>query len=390
MPAPRRTVAALALLGAASLAAAGCGQPHGTGGHPRRATPEKTAAAAADGLPGMPPPLKAHDLYAADRPGRLSPVVKDFPSRVYVPNTRSDTVTVIDPKTYEVLKTIPVGHQPQHVVPSWDLKTLWVNNDLGNTLTAIDPATTEKGRTVPVHDPYNLYFTPNGRYAVVMASMDHRLVFRDPHTMKVRTSVPVECAGVNHADFSADGRYFIVSCEFSGELLKVDTAAMKIVDTLDLPRADAKPQDVKISPDGRTWYVADMNCDGIWVLDGDRFADPEFLPTGRGAHGLYVSRDSETMYVSNRGEGSVSLLDLRSGKLAGKWHIRGGGSPDMGGVSADGRVLWLSGRYDAEVYALDPRTGRTLAKIPVGQGPHGLAVYPQPGRYSLGHTGIFR
>ena len=62
----------------------------------------------------------------------------------------------------------------------------------------------------------------------------------------------------------------------------------------------------------------------------------------------------------------------------------------MGGVSADGKTLWLSGRYNSEVYAIDTRDGKLLARIPVGKGPHGLCVYPQPGRYSLGHTGVFR
>jgi len=73
-----------------------------------------------------------------------------------------------------------------------------------------------------------------------------------------------------------------------------------------------------------------------------------------------------------------------------KWTLPGGGSPDMGGVSADGKVLWLSGRYHKEVYAIDTGSGKLLARIPVGKGPHGLCVYPQPGRYSLGHTGNFR
>ncbi|MER7154328.1 hypothetical protein ABT366_26355, partial [Streptomyces lydicus] len=346
--------------------------------------------AARPGLPGMPPLLDEHDLYAADRPGRLVPQVKDYPARIYVPNTGSDTVSVIDPKTYKVIETIPVGVQPQHVVPSWDLKTLWVNNNRGHDLTPIDPATGKAGAPVKVHDPYNLYFTPNGKYAVVMASMDRQLVFRDPHTMEVRKTLPVGCAGVNHADFSPDGRYFIVSCEFSGELLKVDTEKMKVIGQEKLPFDGAMPQDVKISPDGKTWYIADMMADGIWVMNGDSFNRPKLMPTGKGAHGLYVSRDSRYMYVSNRGEGSVSLLDFKTGKLVDKWHIRGGGSPDMGGLSTDGKVLWLSGRYNSEVYALDTRTGKTLAKIPVGEGPHGLAVYPQPGRYSLGHTGIFR
>ncbi|MEU8684391.1 hypothetical protein [Streptomyces sp. NPDC048611] len=377
---------------ACALVAAGCGSGDESerAGQSPRPVERAPVQAAKPGLPGMPPLLDQHDLYAADRPGRLAPQVKDFPSRIYVPNTGSDTVSVIDPKTYKVIETIPVGVQPQHVVPSWDLKTLWVNNNRGHDLTPINPANGKAGDPVKVHDPYNLYFTPNGKYAVVMASMDRQLVFRDPHTMEVRKTLPVNCAGVNHADFSPDGRYFIVSCEFSGELLKVDTEKMKVIGQEKLSFEGAMPQDVKISPDGKTWYVADMMADGIWVLDGDRFTRPRLMPTGKGAHGLYVSRDSKHMYISNRGEGSISLLDFRTGKLVDKWHIRGGGSPDMGGLSTDGKVLWLSGRYNSEVYALDTRTGKTLAKIPVGQGPHGLAVYPQPGRYSLGHTGIFR
>ena len=72
------------------------------------------------------------------------------------------------------------------------------------------------------------------------------------------------------------------------------------------------------------------------------------------------------------------------------WAIPGGGSPDMGGVSADGKVLWVSGRYNGVVYAIDTTTGALLHKIRVGSAPHGLCVCPQPGRYSLGHTGVFR
>ncbi|MDX3054677.1 YncE family protein [Streptomyces sp. NE06-03E] len=386
-PSPRALTAAALLV--AALAA--CAAP---ADHARPAASRTEAAAdrpaAPAGLPGMPPVLDPEDVYAADRAGKLAPAVKDFPSRVYVPNTNSNTVSVIDPATYKVVETIPVGNQPQHVVPSWDLKTLWVNNDLGDSLTAIDPATGKAGRTLDVSDPYNLYFTPNGKYAVVMASMDRELVFRDPQTMKVAKTVPVNCAGVNHADFSADGRYFIVSCEFSGELLKVDTEKMEVIGEQKLPKEGAMPQDVKLSPDGSAFYIADMMADGMWVLDGKAFTTPKLLPTGKGAHGLYVSRDSRQMYVTNRGEGSVSVFDFGKDKLTGKWHLPDGGSPDMGGVSADGKVLWLSGRYDAEVYAIDTRSGKQLARIPVGSGPHGLAVYPQPGRYSLGHTGVFR
>src|SRR5262249_60755159 len=110
---------------------------------------------------------------------------------------------------------------------------------------------------------------------------------------------------------------------------------------------------------------------------------------GGGTHGRYGSRDWRLLYISNRAEGPISVLALRTGKLVAKWRIPGG-SPDMGNVSANGRVLWLSGRWNHEVYAISTRTGKLLARIPVGASPHGLCVWPQPGRYSLGHTGILR
>jgi YVTN family beta-propeller protein len=338
----------------------------------------------------MPPVLDPKDVYAADRPDALSDAVRNDPARVYVPNLGSDTVSVIDPATFKVIDTVRVGHGPQHVVPSWDLRTLWVNNNEGNSLTPIDPATGKFGTPVPITDPYNLYFTPDGRFAIVMEEALHKVVFADPHTLAVQKEVPVNCAGVNHADFSADGRYFIVSCEFSGDLLKIDTARQEVIGQLHLPAKHPMPQDVKISPDGTTWYIADMNSNGVWVLDGDAFTQPTLLPTGDGAHGLYVSRDSKYLYIANRGEGSVSRLDFSTKTLVDKWRIPGGGSPDMGGLSPDGKVLWLSGRYHREVYAIDTTDGKLLAKIRTGTQPHGLCVWPQPGRYSLGHTGILR
>jgi YVTN family beta-propeller protein len=357
------------------------------------ASPAGTASAATvrgDLLPGMPPPLYPDDLYAADRPNALAAVVRRDVSRVYVPNHASNTVSVIDPTTLKVIETHPVPVGPEHVVPSWDLRTLWVNSDTSGWLTPIDAATGTFGAPVAVNDPYNLYFTPDGRFAVVMSEAAHQIVFRDPHTMEIRKTLPVHCDGVNHADFSPDGRYFIASCEFSGDLLKIDTVRQEIIGQQHLPAKHAMPQDVKISPDGRTWYIADMQTSGVWILDGDSFGVPTFLPTGAGAHGLYITRDSKRMYISNRGEGSISIFDFATRSLVAKWQIPGGGSPDMGGVSADGTVLWLSGRYHGVVYALDANNGHLIAKIPTGGEPHGLCVWPQPGRYSLGHTGILR
>lgn len=343
-----------------------------------------------DPLPGMPPVMDPRNIYSETAAGRFSPAVKGQRELVYVPNARGNSVTVIDPKTFAVIDTIKAGKEPQHVVPSYDLQTLYATNDLSNTLTAMDPVTGKFLKTIRVEDPYNLYFTPDGKFAIVVAERLRRLDFADPKTFRVVDSVKVPCKGVDHVDFSPDGRYLIATCEFSGELVKVDVAARKVLGTLATP-GGGMPQDIKISPDGRTWYVADMDANGVHLIDGDKFVVTGFLATGKGAHGLYVSRDFRHMYVTNRGEGTISLINLATRKLEEtKWRIPGGGSPDMGNVSADGKIFWVSGRYHHVVYAIDTTDGKLLAKIKVGRNPHGLCVWPQPGRYSTGHTGVMR
>ena len=337
----------------------------------------------------VPPLLDPNNVYAADAVGRLSPAVRHARPYVYVPNSDSNTVDVIDQRTFKIVRHFAVGALPQHVVPAYDLKTLYVTNDNGNSLTPIDPNTGKPGATIPVDDPYNMYFTPNGRYAIVVAERLHRLDFRDAHTFALHKSLAVPCSGADHMDFSADGSYAIVSCEFSGVMLKVDVQRERVIGTLQL-RAGAAPQDVKLSPDGKVFYVADMNTGGVWLIDGVNLRVFRFMPTGAGAHGLYPSRDARYLYVTNRAAGSISVVSFRTRHIVKTWHIPGGGSPDMGNVSADGTVLWLSGRWSSEVYAIDTTTGKLLARIPVGRGPHGLCVWPQPGRYSLGHTGILR
>jgi DNA-binding beta-propeller fold protein YncE len=339
--------------------------------------------------PGTRRTAQVENVYAADRAGNFSAAVRGAKPYVYVPNSDSNTVDVIDQRTFKIVHHFAVGGLPQHIVPAWNLRTLYVTNDTGNSLTALDPRTGKPIRTIPVEDPYNMYFTPDGRYAIVVAERLHRLDFRDAHTFALRHSVPVACSGVDHMDFSADGSYAIASCEFSGQLIKVDVRRQRVVGTLSLGAGKA-PQDVKLSPDGSVFYVADMNSNGVWLVDGDTFRVLRFMHTGAGAHGLYVSRDARDLYVTNRGEGSISVISFKTGRIIATWRIPGGGSPDMGNVSADGKVLWLSGRYNAVVYAISTANGHLLARVPVGAGPHGLCVWPQPGRYSLGHTGILR
>ena len=370
---------------------------------PASAPVPSAAARKIDVAPGMPPVVDASNLYSETTASYISPATAGALPRVYVPNLRTNDVYVIDPATYKVVDKYKVGRSPQHVVPAWDLQTLWVANNAegrpDGSLTPIDPKTGKPGKSVLVDDPYNMYFTPDGSEAIVVAEARARLDFRDAHTMALKSSLSVpDCKGINHADFSIDGRYALFTCEFVGKLAKVDMVNRKVVGYL-LLDPKGMPQDIRISPDGKVFYVADMMADGMHLVDGDSFTKIGFIRSGVGSHGLYPSRNGKLLYITNRGsnkvhgarkgKGSIAVLDFASRKVIATWPIPGGGSPDMGNVSADGKTLWISGRFDDVVYAIDTETG-AVKSIPVGGEPHGLTVWPQPGRYSLGHTGNMR
>ncbi len=344
------------------------------------------------------------EVYRYATASQLSPAVADAKSYVYVPSNDSGTVTVIDQATMQIVDSYHVGKLVQHVVAGWDLQQLFATASDSNRLVPIDPSTGRpNGTPIPVDAPYNLYFTPDGTTAVVMAERRNRIDEYDRSTWQlVRKIDTAPCDGINHADWSLDETWFLATCEFSGGLIKVDSSTGTIIGRLDLPPG-SMPQDLRLAPDGSKFYVADMAHGCVWVVDASGTSVIGMIPTDVGAHGIYPSRDSTRMYVSNRGrassrntgpsrdgQGSVSVIDPTTDQVVDTWHIPGGGSPDMGGVSADGTRLWLSGRFDAQVYVFDTATGDLVARIAVPPGPHGLNVFPQPGRYSLGHTGNYR
>ena len=418
-PTTRRATPKLlrAVLATSIAVVAGCSSGSGSKAPPSGSTavPASTAAPApvVKTIAGMPPVADPSNIYSDAGAGMLSATARAAIPRVYVPDRQTDNVTVIDPATMKVIAVVRVGSNPQHVVPAYDFSRLWVVNNsesdpTNGSLTPIDPRTGAFGTSVRVDDPYNMYFTPDGAYAIVVAEALRRLDFRDPTTMALKFSIPTPtCSGINHMYFAEDGSYLIATCENVHRLVKISWRDRVVLATLDLG-ANALPQDVRLGPAGHTFYVADMLGNRLILVDGDSFAITGTIDLsatgGYGAHGLYPSRDARWLYVANRGSaargtapphghGSVSVVDFATNAVVANWPVPGGGSPDMGGVSADGTQLWLSGRYDNEVYVFDTTTGHLAARIstrPGGVEPHGLLVWPQPGRYSLGHTGNTR
>jgi len=399
-------IAAWLLVGALAGCAQSQGQASPASKTPAPAAAEQTPAPTVpwqfrNPLPGM-PPVMGGNVYSQARAGMIQSALAGEPAYLYVPDSTGSTVTVIDQRTRKVVRVLHAGYLSQHVVPTYDLRRLMVTSSAADELVAISPRTARITRTVSVPRPYNLYFTPDGKAAIVMVEQHDVVRFSDPRTFRGRHDVTARgCHGPNHADFSANGRFFVVTCEFSGELVKIGTRSHKVLGVLPLSgHATARnaapgmgmsmPQDVRLSPDGRTFFVADMGTNELRIISARTFRQVGAIGMPSHPHGIYPSRDGRLLYVSDRGAGEVSVVNPRTRKIVDTWVIPGGGSPDMGGVSADGTMLWLAGRYDGVIYGFDTRTGKLVAKIPVGGSPHGLVVWPQPGRYSLGHTGNMR
>ncbi len=345
------------------------------------ATPAAVMAAASASAAPAAAGAAATNVYSGTKDG-LAPQVAGIAPRVYVPNEKSNSVTVIDPATYQVVGRFATGSSPEHITPSWDLRTLYVN-DAG--LTAIDPRTAAVRGHVSVAMPYNLYFTVDGAKAIVVAEELHRLDFYDSKTWALLKSVPIGCNGIDHLDFSADGGFLLASCEFAGRLVKVDTNAMTVADTVVV---GGLPVDVKLSPSGDAFFVANQARDGVSVIDGVTLKETRFITTGRGAHGLAMSHDARSLFVSNRLAGTISVIDVSSRTVRANWVV--GGSPDMLTLSADGLELWTGNRFANTVIVVSTESGTVTHTIQVGDRPHGLTFFPQPGRFSLGHNGVYR
>ncbi|MDP9270278.1 MAG: hypothetical protein M3P14_04795 [Chloroflexota bacterium] len=350
-------------------------------------TPGLTPTAGAS--PSSPAP---GGVYGATVSGAIDPSLAGIPERVYVPDEISGDVVVIDPATFQIVRRFKVGRYPEHITPDWDLSRLYVNNMNSSSLTVIDPRTSRPSGTIRVLIPYDVYFTLDGAKAVVVNDLispqnikRNGLAFYDRHTWHLLKFVQVPFPGADDLDMSADGSYLMVSCEYSGRIVKVDTRSMRVVGSV---AVGSLPRDVRLAPDGRVFFVANEGLNVVQVVDPIGLKVVMSIPTGAGPHGLEFSRDATRLYVNNRTAGTITVIDVATLRVITTWRI--GGSPDEMVLSPDGGQLWISNRRNGGVSVVDTRNGKVLATIATGNAPHGLTYWPQPGTMSVGQNGNMR
>ena len=301
----------------------------------------------------------------------------DARRRAFVANSDSDSLSVIDRDTYKVIKTLPVGDYPHHMIVALDGRHLYVGNTHSDTTTVMDLETEEIVKTVPLLDPYNFYYTPDRKLLVTTCTRLGRVEIHSAETWdsvhqatgwKREARIPTG-KHPNHFAFSRDGRFMYVSNEYSHQLSVIDLVERKLAAQI---RTGRRPVDVALAPDGKTLFVANYGDGTVTVYDTQSLSEINNIPTGAGAHGMAMAIDGKTLFVSNRDASTVSVIDAASQRVMRTFQVPQG--PDMLEVTPNGRELWVTGRYGAYVYVVDLRRGKVSHRIKSGHSPHGIVL----------------
>ena len=323
----------------------------------------------------IPPLLDRRDVYAAER-ARAARAARPRTTRarVYVPNSRVE----------HGRRDLP-AHRPRSSTTSRSARCRSTSRRRGTCGRCGSPTTratasrrstrapAATGAPVPVADPYNLYFTADGRRAIVVAEAHRaaRLPRRRTRCGCATRCACPQCAGVDHMDFTADGRCALVSCEFARPHDRRRPARASASSRRSTLRAGAMPQDVKLSPDGRTFYVADMASNGVWLIDARtlrarsassrpaRARTASTRAATRGACSSPTAARARSRVISFRTRRPIAQVAPARRRLARTWAA----------CRPTAACCGCRGRYDAEVYAISTRTGRLLHRIQVGQRP---------------------
>src|SRR5947208_8666117 len=163
--------------------------------------------------------------------------VPAWAATLFITNTKSESVSIIDTDTLEVVGESPLGGgKPNRIVFHPDGKTAWVIYDKARDIGVVDAASRKLVRRVKIGgNPYNLAFSPDGRFLYVLdwsseSSGDEVIVY-DLKAERIEKRIEVSTWPA-HGVFSHDGRLFYVSSETAGNVAVIDTSDHRIIATI--------------------------------------------------------------------------------------------------------------------------------------------------------------
>jgi YVTN family beta-propeller protein len=293
---------------------------------------------------------------------------------VIVLNSDEASYSVLSRSTRTEIARLPVGREPHHLIVTPDGKEVLIGSTVTNELTGLDIKTGERKRVVrDIIDPYHLGFSPNGKWFVTAAyRLDHVDIF---HADSFRLAGRIFIDGLpSHMAFDADSKTVFVTLQQSGRLAAFDLATQTV--KWNVPVGNA-PAGVVMLPDDQRLLVALTGEDGIVIVDPKDGAMKGNLQTGKGAHNFWPKGDGRHYFLSNRVEGTVSLIDTKDDlRVVGSVRVPGG--PDCMDITPDGKELWVTQRFLRRVAVIDVDRMKVVASIPVGKSPHGVFMLQSP------------
>jgi YVTN family beta-propeller protein len=310
--------------------------------------------------------------------GLLGASVPADASSLYVTNTKSNSVSVIDTTTLEVVSTIALGAgKPNRIVFHPDGKLAWVVFDKSHDLGVIDAEARKLVRRLKIGgNPYNLAFTPDGRYLYVLDwssdTSNDEVIMYDLRAEKIEGRVEVSTWPA-HGVFSRDGRLFYVSGESAGDVTVIDTAKREIVGRIVHGGGDA--MGLALRADGKLLYAAAGENKAVLKIDTATSKVIGTIPVGGIVHESTLTLDGKFLYVTLRKANKVVVVRTEDDKIVATIPQRA--YPDLVTMEPTGRYALVTNRYADAVSVIDLKTHAQVRLIAVGKAPHGMAIRPK-------------
>jgi YVTN family beta-propeller protein len=280
----------------------------------------------------------------------------------FVINSNDASVSVLDVDTHRELRRIPVLREPHHMALTPDHRSLAIGDTNGNALFLLDPRTGDVQRQVTMSDPYQVEFSPDGTLLAVTGLARNQIDLYDAKSFALLHRIPAS-AMPSHINFSPDSSTVFVSLQQTDSVVAIATRTGAVI----------WKNKIGHVPAGVLWnngelLVGLMGQGEIAAVDPGDGHVLRLVPTGRGAHVLFVSPDRSVIYATNRVDGTISVLDPKTLAVVRTLHVPGG--PDDIDFAPDGK-LWATLRWRQAVAVIDPVSG-SVETIPVGRSPHGI------------------
>lgn len=284
-------------------------------------------------------------------------------------NSRDDDMSLIDTASYREIARVPIGKEPHHLIATPDERELVVGNTKSNDLVFLDPASGEIKRRLPrIADPYHLGFSPNGQWFVVNGNRLDRVDIYRHEGGRLALARQLHLPSTpSHMAFTPDSRRVYVTLQESDRVAAIELGTQQVLWQAPVGR---QPAGIWYVPATRQLLVAITGEDYVQVLTDDSGAPVARLRTGRGAHNFLPKGDGRHLFVSNRVDNTVCLLDMLALRVLECFPVPGG--PDDMELRRDGSELWVTSRWINRISVIDMKTRQLKHSIRVGRSPHGL------------------